>query len=143
MSSEDGGSWRQTIFYPYYHASKFGRGTVLESRVTSPTYDSKDFKDVALLDQVTVFDEDQEELTIFAVNRDTESALELESELNGFDDYQIVEHIVLEHEDLKAVNTEDNPDNVKPHKNGSSEVKGNTLTAELPKLSWNVIRLSK
>ncbi|SIQ02314.1 arabinosylfuranosidase ArfA [Halanaerobium kushneri] len=143
MTSEDGGSWRQTIFYPYYHASKFGRGTVLDSRVTSPTYDSKDFKDVDLLDQVTIFDEDKDELTIFAVNRDTESALELDTQLNGFEDYQVVEHIVLENEDLKAVNTEENPNNVKPHSNGSSEVKGNKLTAELPKLSWNVIRLTK
>jgi len=143
MTSEDGGSWRQTIFYPYYHASKFGRGTVLDSRVTSPTYDSKDFKDVDLLDQVTIFDEDKEELTIFAVNRDTESALKLDTQLNGFEDYQVVEHIVLENEDLKAVNTEENPNNVKPHSNGSSEVKGNKLTAELPKLSWNVIRLTK
>ncbi|MFW5886023.1 MAG: alpha-L-arabinofuranosidase C-terminal domain-containing protein, partial [Halanaerobium sp.] len=143
MTSEDGGAWRQTIFYPYYHASKFGRGTVLESRVSSPTYDSKDFKDVDLLDQVTVFNQEKDELTIFAVNRDTESSLELVSELNGFDDYQVLEHIILENDDLKAVNTEDNPDNVKPHKNGNAEINSKKLKAELPALSWNVIRLSK
>jgi alpha-N-arabinofuranosidase len=50
---------------------------------------------------------------------------------------------VLEHDDLKAVNTEENPDNVKPHKNGNAEKKKNLLKALLPKLSWNVIRLSK
>lgn len=143
MTSEDGGSWRQTIFYPYYHASKFGRGTVLDSRVSSPTYTSKDFKDVDLLSQVTVFNDEKEELTIFAVNRDTESVLELESTLNGFENYKIDEHIVLENDDLKAVNTKEKPDNVKPHNNGSSKKEGKVLKAKLPKLSWNVIRLTK
>ena len=143
MTNEDGGAWKQTIFYPYYHASKYGRGTVLDGRVSSPTYDSKDFEEVDLLDQVTVFDEDKEELNIFAVNRDTEENLDLECQLNGFEDYDVVEHIVLEHENLKAVNTEDNPDNVKPHRKGKSEFKNNKLKAELKALSWNVIRLSK
>ena len=30
MTEKDGGAWCQTIFYPFMHASVFGRGTVLE-----------------------------------------------------------------------------------------------------------------
>ncbi len=44
-----------------------------------------------------------------------------ECELKGFEDYSVIEHIVLENSDLKAVNTEDNPDNVKPHSNGNDK----------------------
>ena len=35
-----GGAWRQTIFYPFLHASRFGRGTVLDLAVKSPRYDN-------------------------------------------------------------------------------------------------------
>ncbi|MEJ6951169.1 arabinosylfuranosidase ArfA [Natronospora cellulosivora (SeqCode)] len=141
MTSEGGGAWKQTIFYPYFHASKFGRGTVLQSIVSSPTYYAKDFKEVPILDTVSVLSEDEDELTIFAVNRDQEENLNLSCELNDFEEASVIEHIVLEHDDIKAVNTEDDPDKVKPHNNGTASIEGNDLKADLPKLSWNVIRL--
>lgn len=143
MTSKNGGAWRQTIFYPYYHASRFGRGTVLDCKIESPQYDCKDFKNVNYLESVVVYNQDQAQITIFAVNRNSEENLNLESKLNGFNDYKVIEHIVLEHEDIKAVNTENDPENVKPHSNGNASLENDILTAELPKLSWNVIRLSK
>ncbi|SFL52526.1 alpha-N-arabinofuranosidase [Halanaerobium salsuginis] len=143
MTSKNGGAWRQTIFYPYYHASRFGRGTVLDCKIESPQYDCKDFKNVNYLESVVVYNQDQAQITIFAVNRNSEENLNLESKLNGFNDYKVIEHIVLEHEDIKAVNTENDPENVKPHSNGNASLEDDILTAELPKLSWNVIRLSK
>ncbi len=141
MTSEDGGVWRQTIFYPYYHASRYGRGTVLQSVISSPSYDCKDFKEVSILDSVTVLNEEDGELTIFAVNRDQEDNLNLRTELKGFTDCKVIEHIVLEHKDVKAKNTEENPDNVKPHKKGNARIEGEVLIANLPSLSWNVIRI--
>lgn len=143
MTSKNDGAWRQTIFYPYYHASRFGRGTVLDCKIESPQYDCKDFKNVNYLESVVVYNKAQAQITIFAVNRNSEENLNLESKLNGFNDYKVIEHIVLEHEDIKAVNTENDPENVKPHSNGNASLEEDILTAELPKLSWNVIRLSK
>src|SRR5690606_898700 len=43
MTETGGGIWKQTIFYPYYYTSVYGRGTALHSIVDSPKYDSKDF----------------------------------------------------------------------------------------------------
>ncbi|TBL81699.1 alpha-N-arabinofuranosidase [Paenibacillus thalictri] len=143
MTSKGGGAWKQTIFYPYMHASVFGRGTALQTLVKSPKYDSKDFTDVPLLDSVAVYSEEREELTIFAVNRDMQEALLLEGDLRQFEGYRLVEHIVLAHDDLKAVNTELAPDNVKPSSDGNAELEDGKLTARLGKLSWNVIRLAK
>lgn len=37
------------------------------------------------------------------------------------------EHIVLHNDDLKAVNTEENPDNVAPKTGGNSKVDGGVL----------------
>ena len=40
MTDPTGKAWRQTIYYPYYFASIFGRGTALNLAVSSPGYDA-------------------------------------------------------------------------------------------------------
>ncbi|MDN5346047.1 alpha-N-arabinofuranosidase [Petrotoga miotherma DSM 10691] len=142
MTRKGGGAWRQTIFYPFMHASNFGRGTVLQPVISAETYDTKDFKSVPFVNAVPVFNEEKNELTIFAVNR-AQDKMEFDCELKGFEDYSVIEHIILENNELKAVNTEDNPDNVKPHNNGNARNEGGKVKAELSPLSWNVIRLKK
>jgi len=54
-----------------------------------------------------------------------------------------LEHITMTHTDLKSRNTIDNPDNIIPLKNGDARLEEGILTATLPKMSWNVIRLVK
>ena len=143
MTKTGGPAWRQTTFFPFLHASVFGRGTALLPIIKSDKYDAKDFSDVPYLDAAAVYNEEQEELTIFAVNRNLEGGLEFTGDLRGFEDYGVVEHIVLTHDDLKAVNTADNPDNVVPTTGCSAEAVSGQLSALLPKQSWNVIRLKK
>ena len=53
----------------------------------------------------------------------------------------IGEHIVLHHDDVKAVNTEEKPEEVAPRKARGGKLDGGKLTVKLPALSWNVIRL--
>ncbi|OAS20595.1 alpha-N-arabinofuranosidase [Paenibacillus oryzisoli] len=142
MTANGGAAWKQTIYYPYLHASVFGRGTVLVPLIKSPKYDAKDYTDVPYLEAVAVHNEDASELTIFAVNRHLAEALPLEMDLRSFGSFHIVEHIVLEHEDLKASNTLEAPDRVKPHSAGSATISMNgQIEAVLGKASWNVIRL--
>lgn len=143
MTSNGGGAWRQTIFYPYLHASLYGRGEVLNPIIKSESYDCKEYTDVPYLEATAVINEGKDELTIFAVNRSTEEALSLECDIRNFEGYRLVEHIVMENDDLYAVNTENNPYNVIPHNKGNGEVKNGYINAQLSKLSWNVIRLKK
>ncbi|MFD0676670.1 MULTISPECIES: arabinosylfuranosidase ArfA [unclassified Paenibacillus] len=143
MTDKGGAAWKQTIFFPYMHASVFGRGTALNSIISSPVYDSKDFTDVPYLESTAVFNEETDELTIFAVNRDLEESLWLECDVRNFEGYRVIEHIVLEHDDVKARNTIGNPANVVPHNRGNAEMKDGYIQSALPKFSWNVIRLSK
>ncbi len=143
MTQTGGPAWRQTTFYPFMHASLYGRGTALLPVIKSDKYDSKDFTDVPYLDAIGVFNEEKEELTIFAVNRNLEGGLEFTGDLRGFCGYEVVEHIVLTHEDLKAANTADQPNNVVPHLGGNAQISEGKLSALLPKQSWNVIRLAK
>lgn len=141
MTEKGGEAWRQPIFYPYMHASVYGRGESLKPLISSPKYDCSDFTDVPYVDAAVVYSEEEETLTIFAVNK-AEDQMETEISLRGFESYQIAEHIVLEHQDIKATN-QHNRKNVVPHSNGSSSVSENGLTAHFTPLSWNVIRLKK
>lgn len=142
MTDNGGEVWKQSIFYPYMHTSVYGRGIALNPVISSPRYDSKDFTDVPYLESAAVYNEENEELTIFAVNRHLEEGLTVDCDLRSFVGYDIVEHIVLENDDLKAVNTAGN-ETVKPHTNGNAEMNDGLLTTRLGKLSWNVIRLRK
>lgn len=143
IMTSDTGAWRQTIFYPYMHASVYGNGTVLNTIVKSPVYDCKEYTDVPYLDSVVIVNDETEELTIFAVNKDLEEDMELTCDLRQYADYQVCEHIILTHNDLKAENTEQNPNNVIPYVGGNSKMDAGRFTAVLLKQSWNVIRLKK
>ncbi|WP_036629740.1 arabinosylfuranosidase ArfA [Paenibacillus shenyangensis] len=143
IMTEDGGRvWKQTIFYPYMHASVYGRGVSLKPVVDSPVYDATDYTDVPYLDSAVVYDEENEHLTIFALNRHLTDSLDLNCDVRSFEGYRIEEHIVLENDNLKAVNTADN-EQVAPHNGGQSQLDDGILTARLAKTSWNVIRLRK
>ncbi len=143
MTSNGGGAWRQTIFYPFMHVSNYGRGVSLNPIISTPVFDTKSYTDVPALESAAVYNEEKDELTIFALNRDMEDSLSFECDVRHFEDYKVVEHIVMHHNDVKAVNTEADPFQVTPNKGGDAQVENGMLHANLKNLSWNVIRLAK
>ena len=92
---------------------------------------------------MVVENHEKEELVVFAVNKDLEEDMEVTLDLRQYADYRVQEHIVMHSDDLKAVNTEENPNNVTPKTGGHSKVEDGILQAVFEKKSWNVIRLSK
>jgi alpha-N-arabinofuranosidase len=141
MTENGGPAWRQTIFYPFLHASRFGRGEVLETLVRSPVYENRTHGEVPYLETIATWNREMEEMTIFAVNRSLTDELVLEGKLAGFDRVSMVEHIVLAHRDPKATNTKESPSNVAPGRINGTRIDGESLAATLPSLSWNVIRM--
>jgi alpha-N-arabinofuranosidase len=142
IMTSDTGAWRQTIFYPYMHASVYGRGTVLNTVVKSPSYESK-HGDAPYIDSVVIADDENDAVTIFAVNKNLKEDFELTCDLRQYAGYKVAEHIVLTNDDLKAVNTEKKPNTVTPVETKNSSVEKGILTSILPSKSWNVIRLTK
>jgi alpha-N-arabinofuranosidase len=142
ISTLDGGpAWRQTTFFPFLHASRHGRGTVLRVEPDAPTYDVPDEGSVPVLEATAIHDAQTGALTVFAVNRSAE-ALSLEAALRDLGDLAVAEHVVLTDDDLSACNTADQPDRVVPRIVRGAQVEGALLRAELPARSWNVLRLS-
>lgn len=81
------------------------------------------FGQVPYLESVAVWNPEAEKLTIFAVNRNLDQGVSLIGDLRDFEDYRIMSHTILEHENLKAFNSFDHPDEVKPHTYSGIEVK--------------------
>ena len=140
------GAWKQTIYYPFALISRYGRGTVLHTVADTPVYECR-YGDAPYLDSVCILNETEcgeaAALTIFAINKDLEESMELSCDLRQFDGYQVIEHIVLTHPDLKAVNTQTDPDCVKPSSGGNAKVESGILHAVLCDKSFHVIRLEK
>ena len=142
MTRNGGGCWAQTIYYPFMHASKYGRGTALRPIVHTPVYDCSDYEGVPVLDTMATLADDGS-LTVFCVNRDLSEDCLLSLDLRAFGDLMMTEHIVLHHDDVKAVNTEENPDNVAPFALPLTQPDGGKAEIRLPALSWNVLRFEK
>ncbi len=143
MTERGGSVWKQIIYYPLLHTSIYGRGTVLNPVIKSPKYDSKDFTDVPCIDATAVISDDNNEITIFAVNKDVENDLTFDIELNGFGEFEVAQHIVMENSNVKATNTNINPYNVIPTNNGNATIEDGNVKATVKSLSWNVIRLKR
>lgn len=141
IMTENGGiAWAQTIFYPFMHASNYGRGVALTPVVNCDTYSTEKVKNVPYVETIGILNEEKSELTVFAVNRSLEDDINLEIDLSDFPTAKLLEHIVMEHDDMKAVNSAENPNNITPKSNGSTTIGSNAATAVLNKHSWNVIR---
>ena len=143
MTDKGGGkAWRQTIFYPFMHASMYGRGMVLQPVVDSPVHDTKGHGEVTDLSSAVVWNHEKEELTIFAVNRNVNEDLELVTDLRSMEGYKVAEHIVLESNDMKIVNSAGG-ELVAPKTVDRSKDDNGIVTSLLKKATWNVIRLTK
>ena len=140
MTKTGGGAWAQTIYWPFLHASLYGRGRALRPVVQSPVYDCTDFEAVPYIEAMATLVDDGG-VTVFCVNRNGSEAIELQCDLRAFDNLFVEQHITLHHDDVKAVNTERNPDNVYPGKGNIWHIDEGKLTIMIPALSWNVIRL--
>ena len=87
-----------------------------------------------------MWDDEKDEVTVFAVNRSLTDDIVMECDLRSFSSYELLEHIVLENSDMKAVNTS-SAQNVCPVSVSDRTVKdGGIFKSKLSKTSWNVIR---
>lgn len=142
MTENDGGAWKQSIYYPFLHASKYGRGTALHSIVNSTKHDSKTHEDVTDVESIAVYNEEKGEVTIFAVNRSVKEDALFEADVKCFEGYRVLEYLALENDDMKVTNSITG-EKVSPKNRTDYELKDGTFTATMKKCSWNVIRLGK
>ena len=141
IRTEPGGpSWRQAIFHPFALTASHARGRVLRVDTASPTFPTERFGEVPALVAAATHDDDGGELTIFAVNRG-ERPLPLDVELRGLPGFAGVHHVAVADGDAGARNSAEAPDRVMPRAVDGAVTAGNRLSAVLPPISFNVLRL--
>lgn len=142
MTENGGRVFEQTIFYPFMHMSAYGRGTVLLSQVNCPKHDTKEFTDVPDIDSVAVLNDAEDEITVFAVNRDMQEDYLFSVRLLDMEDFVPTSHIEMSGYALHETNGFDRC-GVKPADAALPEMNGKTAEIRLKPLSWNVIRFKK
>lgn len=142
MTQTGGPAWRQTIFHPFAQASRLARGNVLRLVTECGTFSAGEYKAAPLLLACAVHDPASGAVSVFALNRSPEP-MALSVELRHLGDLSIAESFELRHDDLKATNTREAPDEVAPAKHPACELRNECLKATLKPFSWNVFALAK
>jgi len=140
MTEKGGDAWRQTTFYPFMHAANHGLGTVLTPVVDSPMYDCAEYDAVPYVEPIAIYNEEQSEVVIFAVNRSDEEMLEFTVALQGFELSSILEFSEMSGFDVKKANTKVDG-SVVPKKGEGAKIDGSNVSVVLAPLSWNMIRV--
>ncbi|MDO5423663.1 MAG: alpha-N-arabinofuranosidase [Eubacteriales bacterium] len=137
-----GAAWRQTIYYPFLYTSRYGRGTAIQPILQTPAHETSNHGQVSDIESIAVFNEEKSEVVLFAVNRNLDEDVLLQTDLRAFEGYRILEHVVLENEDLKATN---GPlaEKVSPFQTDRSKLDGGQMESLLKKATWNMVRLGK
>ena len=141
MTEPKGAAWRQTIYYPYYFASIYGRGQALSLAVKCPGYDADVADNVPFIDIAGVYNDEEGSLTFFAVNRHGAEILNLEINLQGFGAATIIDHQVITNAALEATNSLEKQNNVVPVKGSGAEIFEGSVQLNLPPYSYQMLRL--
>jgi alpha-N-arabinofuranosidase len=143
MTEPGGPAWRQTIFHPFAAASAAARGgVVLRVEPEASSIDTARYGTVPALDASAVWHDGRGELAVLAVNRHPREPLDLEVHLPRESALACFEHSTLDGTDAGATNTIETPDAIRPRRLSGAAVDGARLRAQLPPLSWNVLRLA-
>lgn len=141
MTSNGGGAWRQTTYYPLLGAAHFARGAALQLETSGPSFDSATFGPVPMLDAAATTDGDGT-FSLFLVNRDQAETLALDVDVRAVGPCEVVVHESLDPAgDPSATNTEAAADRVVTKQHTGAEVSRGHLAVSLAPLSWNVLQL--
>jgi alpha-N-arabinofuranosidase len=134
-----GGSFRQTIYWPFRDISLYGRGTVLNPITRIPQKETC-YGETPIVPVSIIHHEEQGILTLFALNTDLKETRELRLNLRSFEKTVMIERSALLGDDLHRKNSIKHPDAVKPVQVPLTEGAGGIYTLHLAPASWNVIR---
>jgi alpha-N-arabinofuranosidase len=141
IRTEPGASaWRQATFHPFALTARHARGRVLGAAAEVPTAMTERHGEVPIVDALATHDDVGQALAVFAVNRSRSDVAELTVEIGDVPGYELSEHLIIADDDFSASNADDQPGRVVPRKGHSRRAEGSVL-AELPPVSWTVLRL--
>ena len=140
MTNKGGGHWLQTIYYPFYYFANYAKGIVMELSTKGPTYRCKEFEEVPFVDNLIIWNNEDNEMVFFAVNRDENSKQRISIQLQGFETENIIESISMTAKNKKMTN-EYKHDAVKPKAIDNVKLDKEEMKVVLEPLSFNMVRI--
>lgn len=138
MTERNGGMWKQTIYYPFRALANHARGVVLRTHCDVAAYKAGGLR-AAMADTLAVWNRDEREIALFAVNRSDAEEAEITLDMQGFACREVVHSEVLRADDRKRTNEHDHSA-VVPQA-GEAALRGNVLTVKLPPLAFGMVRV--
>ena len=149
------GVLKQTIYYPYSWALQHARGRAVQIVPEGPTYEvahlgrpteaigivGPGLGSVPYLDVVATIDNESKAAALFILNRDLEKPREVEITWRDIVPAKITACQTITGNDLKAVNTFDQPRSVVPQ-NLEAPTLGPKMTLQVPARSYSVVSLA-
>ena len=139
--TNDQGLLLQSIYYPFLLFSRYAEGRSLIPIINSPTYVAGEHGEVPMLDASASYDEETFTLAVFLVNRHQAGSLPVNI---GLDDRQILQVLgvdVFGNHDIKAANTWEQPDHIKPVPGEATITHEGEVHVQVPGPGLAVIRL--
>lgn len=140
ITQNGGGALRQTIFYPFRYASRFGRGETVRTFSDSARFENMHGR-ARVINEAVTHNDGRREVCAFLCNY-SESAETVALELRDFGDLQCAEFVSMESADLDARNTFAAGEKVCPVQKETVPVKGGAVEVQLAPMSWNFLRFS-
>ena len=138
FTKRGGGVIKQSIFYPFYLVSRYGRGQALHLPARVPMLDTV-YGDAGLLQSAAVFNEKLGELTLFTLNISDKESATVSCAFEGFDKPELVSWQILSSEDLNAVNSFEHPDAVTLKAGNIDAAAKDGARVEIAPLSFNAL----
>ena len=134
------GFFRQTIYYPYLWALKYGIGDVLDLAVWTDSYSVRGRDRVPYIDAAGTIDRRTGVVSLFILNRDLEKYREVDIVWREIQPKSVIFSQVLTGPDLKAFNSFENPAKVSPQAFEAPRLATRT-TLKLPPRSYTILRI--
>jgi len=141
MTEPGGPVWKQTMYYPFYYAARFGKGIAMNLFVTGEYYQNQKYGRVPCIDAAAVYNEEEGTVSCFIINRDIENPQELKVVLEHFSPLAVDQQFIMQHPDSRAENSAEYPEEVVPVVSEVFSLRDNVVQGVLPPLCWCFILL--
>ncbi|MCR5503545.1 MAG: alpha-L-arabinofuranosidase [Lachnospiraceae bacterium] len=142
--------WKAASHYVFMDLLKYAKGTSMETKVDSETYDMPGYaiddnsqytgkEGVNYIDAASAWDEENGRITIFAINRNEEEEYPLTLDVKGFEGYAPASVWYMTSKDLDLKNSYGNDALISPEKTEDYTFADGELSMHVKPLSWNVI----
>ncbi|HEX3051354.1 MAG TPA: alpha-N-arabinofuranosidase [Aggregatilineaceae bacterium] len=132
---------KHSTYYPIMLFSKLAAGAALDINVQTPSYQTKKYGDMPLLDVSASYDEANHASAIFIVNRSQTDSLPVDLHWQDGVPSSIRAAYQLSGTDPKATNSFENPNHVIANRIGTPAIDGKCATLTIPPLSFTALEV--